>query len=512
MANKYREVAVSEFFEKNKHLLGFDNPVKALFTVVKEGVDNSLDAAEEAGILPEIYIQVKNIKEDIFEVTIEDNGPGIEKKYVKDVFGRLLYGSKFKSLGEEGIQSRGQQGIGISASILYAQLTTGKSTIIESKVKNKAHYSCKLIIDTSKNIPVIKDEKELNTTKEHGTKIVLTLKGTYRKTKSIDDYIKYTSITNPHAKIVYVDPEGKKHIFRRVTEKLPKMPKTIKPHPHGIELGTLIKMLGRTKSKTVYNFLRNDFSKVGDTAARDILFAYNVTKAGIKQNMKPADVTKKQAEELWISMQKAKLQRPPTDCLSPIGEQSLIKGLSKEYKADFVTACTRPVAVYRAIPFQVEVGLLYSQELDSEKSIDLVRYANKVPILYQQSECAIYKAVIGTQWRRYGLNQSKGSLPIGPVILIIHIASVWVPFISEGKQAIAGYPEIIKEIKLALAEVGRKLNRYLSAQQRRYAKERRMKIFHKYSVEVANAVSELTNENRDNIENMLKKLIEREGL
>jgi len=504
---KYREVAVSEFFEKNRHLLGFDNPAKALLTVVKEGVDNSIDACEEARILPEIFVRVKNLRDDIYEVTIEDNGPGIERKYVKEVFGRLLFGSKFRSLGEEGIQSRGQQGIGISASILYSQLTTGEPAIIESKVKNGQHYSCKLYIDTTKNLPIIEDEKILETTKEHGVKITLKLRGSYRKSKGVEDFLKYTSIANPHAKIVYVDPEGKRHVFKRASEDLPKMPKAIKPHPHGIELGTLIKMLSRTKSKTLYNFLMNDFSKVGATGAKEICKL-----AKLKPSTKPSEITRKDAERLLKAMQSVKLQRPPTDCLSPIGEDNIIKGLSKEYQADFVTAYTRPVAVYRAIPFQVEVGLLYSSSLPSDQNITLIRYANKVPMMYQQSECAIYKAVANTQWRRYGVSHSLGSLPMAPMVLLVHIASVWVPFISEGKQAIASYPEIIKEIKLALLDVGRKLSRYLSAQQRRYARERRIKIFTKYGVEVANALAELTKEDRAYIENLIKKLIEKEGL
>jgi len=364
-----------------------------------------------------------------------------------------------------------------------------------------------LYIDTTKNLPIIEDEKILETTKEHGVKITLKLRGSYRKSKGVEDFLKYTSIANPHAKIVYVDPEGKRHVFKRASEDLPKMPKAIKPHPHGIELGTLIKMLSRTKSKTLYNFLMNDFSKVGATGAKEICKL-----AKLKPSTKPSEITRKDAERLLKAMQSVKLQRPPTDCLSPIGEDNIIKGLSKEYQADFVTAYTRPVAVYRAIPFQVEVGLLYSSSLPSDQNITLIRYANKVPMLYQQSECAIYKAVANTQWRRYGVSHSLGSLPMAPMVLLVHIASVWVPFISEGKQAIASYPEIIKEIKLALLDVGRRLSRYLSAQQRRYARERRIKIFTKYGVEVANALAELTKEDRAYIENLIKKLIEKEGL
>ncbi len=503
---QYKEVAISEFFEKNSHLLGFDNPTKALMTVVKEAVDNSVDACEEANILPGIIVKIKSVKKDIFQVTVEDNGPGIEEKYVKKVFGKLLFGSKFKSLGEAGMQSRGQQGIGISASILYSQLTTGESALIESKVKNKMHYSCRLIIDTSKNIPIIEDEKKLETVKEQGTKITLNLKGVYRRVKGPEGFLKYVAIANPHAQITFFSPEGNKKVFKRVVAKLPKKPKKVKPHPHGVELGTLIKMLGRTKSRTLQAFLMNDFSKVGNTGAKEIC---DLVKLNLQT--RPNAITREQISKLMDSMEQVNLQRPPTDCLSPIGEENIIKGLRKEYPADFVAACTRPVAVYRAIPFQIEVGLVYSKELPIDKQVNLVRFANKVPLFYQQSECGIYKAVVKTQWKRYGLQQPGGSLPIGPLVLAVHVASIWVPFISEGKQAIAPYPEIVKEIKLALSELGRKLQRYLSAEQRKYARERKRKLYERYAIEVATSLSNITGKNKDDIMGLLKKEIDKRG-
>ncbi len=503
---QYKEVAISEFFEKNSHLLGFDNPTKALLTVVKEAVDNSVDACEEANILPGIIVKIKSVKKDVFQVTVEDKGPGIEEKYVKKVFGKLLFGSKFKSLGEAGMQSRGQQGIGISASILYSQLTTGESALIESKVKNKMHYSCRLIIDTSKNIPIIEDEKKIESVKEQGTKITLKLKGVYRRVKGPEGFLKYVAIANPHAQITFFSPEGNKKVFKRVITKLPKKPKKVKPHPHGVELGTLIKMLARTKSRTLQAFLMNDFSKVGNTGAKEIC---DLVKLNLQT--RPNAITREQISKLMDSMEQVKLQRPPTDCLSPIGEENIIKGLRKEYPADFVAACTRPVAVYRAIPFQIEVGLVYSKELPIDKQVNLVRFANKVPLFYQQSECGIYKAVVKTQWKRYGLQQPSGSLPIGPLVLAVHVASIWVPFISEGKQAIAPYPEIVKEIKLALSELGRKLQRYLSAEQRKYARERKRKLYERYAIEVATSLSNITGKNKDDIMGLLKKEIDKRG-
>ncbi|MCK4521165.1 MAG: ATP-binding protein, partial [Nanoarchaeota archaeon] len=156
LAKKQRDISVAAFFEKNRHLLGFDNKRKALLTVIKEAVDNSVDACEEADVLPEISIELIDLGNDRFRVIVEDNGPGIIKKQIPPVFARLLYGSKFHKLS----QTRGQQGIGISAAVMYSQLTTGKPSKITSKIKNKpeAHYY-ELHIDIAHNKPdILKDE------------------------------------------------------------------------------------------------------------------------------------------------------------------------------------------------------------------------------------------------------------------------------------------------------------------------------------------------------------------
>ncbi|MBN2094836.1 MAG: DNA topoisomerase VI subunit B [Candidatus Aenigmarchaeota archaeon] len=501
---EYKEIAISEFFEKNKHLLGFDNPTKALVTMIKEAVDNSLDACEEAGIHPDIFVSIENVDGSNFRVSVEDNGPGIAPEHAPRVLGKLLCGSKFKSLGEAGIQSRGQQGIGISACVLYAQLTTGKPTHIETKTEDSRMYSFDMGLDTSRNTPIITNEKNSDVPKPHGLKVVLEMKGVYRKVKGVEDFLKYTSIANPHARIVFVDPEGTKKIFEKVTKELPKKPKPVQAHPYGVELGTLMKMLARTNSRTLFSFLMNDFSKVGGQSAKEIC-----QKAGIDVQVRPNAISRDQAEKLLAAMQAVKLQRPSIDCLSPIGEEELMRGLKSEYPAEFVAACTRPVAVYRAIPFQVEVGLAYLKDAPQDTSSELIRFTNKVPLFYQQSECAIFKAVVKTPWKRYGVPQPSGSLPSAPLVIVVHMASVWVPFISEGKQAIASYPEIIKEIKLAVGEVGRKLQRHISAEKRKYARETRLKVFSKYGEEVAIALSNLTDRNREEILALINKEIEK---
>ncbi len=534
LAKKQREISVAEFFEKNRHLLGFDNKRKALLTTVKEAVDNALDACEEAKVLPEINVQIIDMsskpevkkeieegqttlvteeikeepisKQDRFKVIVEDNGPGIVKKQIPNIFARLLYGSKFHTLK----QSRGQQGIGISAAALYGQLTTGKPVKIISKIspKHPAHYY-ELIIDTRKNEPKIIKEKEVEWNKDQGTKVEIDLEGTYQAGgQSVDRFLKQTAIANPHATIVYTNPEAKQIIFPRATEELSKEPKEIKPHPYGVELGRLIKMLQTTKSRTMQAFLMSDFSRVGSGTAKQIC-----ENAAILPATSPKRITREMAEKLEQGIKKTKIMNPPTNCLSPIGAESLEKGLKKEIKAEFYAAVTRPPSVYRGNPFIIEAGVAFGGEQDAEGSIKLLRYANRVPLLYQQGACAVTKSVINTSWRSYGLSQSKGALPIGPCTLVLHIASVWVPFTSESKEAIAHYPEIIKDIKLALQECGRKLALYVNKKRRIVAEGKKRSYIETYIPHVADALKQLLKlkeVDQEKIKKSLKELLEKQ--
>src|SRR3990167_1403700 len=455
LAKKQREISISEFFLKNRHLLGFDNPTRALMMVVKEAVDNSLDACTEMKVLPEIKIEINQINENRFIVIVEDNGPGIVKQQIPNIFGKLLYGSKFHSMR----QSRGQQGIGISAAVLYSQLTTGKSTKIYSRVSSKrpAHYF-ELQIDTKKNEPHIIKDDEVKWDKDHGTKIEIEIEGRYLKGKqSVDEYVKETAIVNPHATFVYVTPEKEKFEYRRVTEELPREAREIKPHPYGIELGQLMKMLQDTRANTLQGFLQSEFSRIGELTAKEIC-----SKAKLKTDDKPKKLDNKQIELLFKSLQEVKIMAPPADCLSPITAELLEKGLRKEINADFYITSSRSPSVYRGMPFTIEIGISYSGEIEKDSQIRLIRLANRVPLLYQQGACAITEAVSEINWRPYSLQQSGNNLPVGPVVILVHIASVWVPFTSEAKDAVAHYPEIIKEIKLAVQDCGRELGRYLN--------------------------------------------------
>ncbi|MBW2964855.1 DNA topoisomerase VI subunit B [Candidatus Woesearchaeota archaeon] len=504
MAKKQREISVAEFFSKNRHLLGFDNPRKALLTTIKEAVDNSLDACEEAKVLPEISVEVIEMTENRFRVIVEDNGPGIVKKQVPKIFAKLLYGSKFHRLK----MSRGQQGIGISASVMYGQLTTGKPARITTKIGPKyPAYYCELLIDTANNKPEIVKESDVEWSKEQGTRVEIDLEAMYQKgSQSIDAYLKQTAIVNPHCTIIYTNPKAEQIIFPRATSQLPTEPKEIKPHPKGVELGMLINMLQYTESRTMQSFLCNDFSRVGAGAAKEIL-----QKAAIPSNFSPENVSRDQAERILKAIEETKLMNPPTDCVTPIGADDFEKGLKKEIKAEFYAVTTRPPEVYRGNPFIIEAGIAYGGEQEGDKSVRLLRYANRVPLQYQQSACAITQSIIQTNMRSYGLSQSRGALPVGPCTIAIHLGSVWVPFTSESKEAIAHYPEIMKEVRLAIQECGRKLASYVLKKQRLNNEMKKRSHIEKYIPHIGKALGSLLSLSpgqKDEIETNLKALLE----
>jgi DNA topoisomerase-6 subunit B len=533
MGARQREISVSEFFTKNRHLLGFDNPRKALLTCVKEAVDNALDAAEEAGILPDVQVNVEVAVADgappvppsqatRFRITVIDNGPGIVRQQIPPIFAKLLYGSKFHRLR----MSRGQQGIGISAAGMYAQLTTGKPVQITSRTgaRAAAHYF-EVQIDTKKNEPRIFENKKIEWEHERGTQVALEIDGRYQKGRaSVDEWLEQVAIANPHVQLVYKTPEGETREYPRTIQELPPQPKEIKPHPYGIEFGVLLRMLHDTKSHWLSGFLAADFSRVSPAVAQAICATAKLSPSAKPRNIHGAD-----AEALYKAIQATKIMAPPSNCISPIGEKAILHGLYKQIKGDFYTAVTRPPAVYRGNPFIIEAGLAFGkgpeqaaqtaeapavplaegeQQDDDSELARVIRYANRVPLLYQQSACATFKSVVETSWRNYGVAQSRGALPAGPMVVFVHMASVWVPFTSESKEAIADYDEIRKEIRLALQECGRRLGVFLRRRERAAGEFRRRNIFELYIEEVVEACARLKGGKlaKEKLKNQLQKI------
>jgi DNA topoisomerase VI subunit B len=465
LAAKQREISVAEFFERNRQILGFDNPQRALLTTVKEGVDNSLDASEEAGIFPEVLVEIAKEGEDRLRVAITDNGPGILRREIPNVFARLLYGSRFHS----NRQARGQQGIGISAAVLFANLTTARPAHITSKVEEEeAAHVLDLVIDTQKNQPRVVTEDLALWDRPHGTRIELVLRARYvRGRQSPYEYLRGTAIVNPHARITLVEPDGTRVTFERAAQELPPAAREILPHPYGLELGELGYFLKGTKRPTLGEFLAKDLSGVSARASRDVLAA-----AGLRASATPASVTGEAQERLLTALHAAPLVAPSSECLSPIGSMLIKRGLRNvlgELRPEFFAPpVSRPPKVRGGFPFMVEVGLVYGGALPADQPVQILRFANRVPLLFQQGACAITNAIASMDWRRYGLDQKGGSgVPVGPALVLVHVASTKIPFTSEAKEAVAEDPEIDKELTLALQAAARHLRTHLSRRSRR---------------------------------------------
>ncbi|MFC1610809.1 DNA topoisomerase VI subunit B, partial [Myxococcota bacterium] len=594
-----REISISEFFTKNRHLLGFDNASRALLTSVKEGVDNALDACEEAGILPEIKIRLKQVGENRFYMSVEDNGPGIVKAQIPKIFGKLLYGSKFHRLR----QSRGQQGIGISAAAMYGQLTTGKPCIVTSKTAaNKPAHHYHIVIDTTQNRPIITHDDQFEWAhKERGTNVEIELEAIYKGGKrSVDEYVQQVAVANPHARVEYLAPGKKPIVYPRLTEKMPRETKEIKPHPYGVELGILQKMSQATRSRTLGGFLQKEFSRVSGPIAEEIC-----KNAEVSNELSLKELDQEKIEKVYQAISKTKIMSPPTNCLAPIGEVALLEGLKallvqrhmaeeeardakvrkrtepdapapsqdeqatmavetriaqaletvapmvvEEEEDDakpandkgesgqaegeqaegevpdlaktgivdvfgkpcFITAVSRNPRVYRGNPFLVEAALAYGGKLPPDELATVVRLANRVPLLYQQGACAMTQALARTKWRSYDVDQGKGALPSGALLILVHIASVWVPFTSEAKEAVAHYDEIIQELKFALQECGRRLSRHIRRRRRVDDAEKKQRYIERYIPHIGIALQDilsLSNARRDKVVNELTGILER---
>ncbi len=683
LAESQRSISIAEFFEKNKQMLGFDSDAKALVTAVKEAVDNALDATEEAKILPDIYVEIEDVG-GYYRLVVEDNGPGITKEQVPKVFGKLLYGSRFHTRA----QTRGQQGIGISAAVLYSQLTSGKPAKITSKTENgsNARYF-ELTIDTDTNEPEIDVESDTTWERPHGTRIELEMEGNMRARKQLHNYIKYTAVVNPHARIEFHEP-GDSFKFERVTDQLPPETEEIRPHPHGVELGTLLKMLDATESYSISGFLQEEFTRVGAKTAGSVLDNFRdrqfgreiawqpprthddadvesaVTEAVVNKSAaataaiserladeidsrdriahsevaelvsefaddiedefgetfgstvrgnaieaaykelthdreadcyrfidsattsrkgdgaiqglasrladkfdeqedprnrvtletlrefvdRAADATEEYddatfggtarenvVETVWghavtvpdeppkvkhtandrdtaarllEAMRETDILSPPTDCLAPISEELVLAGLKKEYDADFYTSVTRDAAVHGGDPFVVEVGIAYGGDIGAEGSAEVLRFANRVPLVYQRGACATVDVLKNVNWRNYGLDQPGGAgMPNGPAVLMVHIASTSVPFTSESKDAVANIPEIEDELRLALQEAGRNLQSHLKKQRSLEKRRRKQNVIADILPEMAEKLSEVTGREPLDIDDSLARIM-----
>jgi DNA topoisomerase-6 subunit B len=499
----FAEHSIAEFFKKNRQMLGYSGKIRSLTTVIHEFCTNSLDACEEAGIPPDVFIQLDKLGQEHYKVTVEDNGPGIPKKLVGKAFGKMLAGTKFHRFQ----QARGQQGIGGAGCVMYGQVTTGKPTKVVTSSGNGTIYECRLTIDIKSNEAKIMDEKEYSG-QMRGTRIETELKDVlYQKSdQNPDEYLRRTALANPHVKLTYINPDSLTTVFDRAVDAVPPMPKPTQPHPKGITVDDLLSMASITTARTIKSFLTGEFSRMSSAKAEEIAKAVK-----FDMDKRPKDMNWEEAEQVVSEIKKMTFIAPPTDVLIPINENHLEKALENILQPEFKSVLTRPPAIYSGgVPFIVEVALAYggkagisvAEGQQLENRMEIMRFANRVPLLFDTGGCGITKAIQAVEWKRYGLQQDL------PLTVLVNFTSIHVPYTGAGKQAVIDNEDIIKEIRLALMDAGRKLGLFVSGQRKKTESQTRLKTLMRYIDPIAEALHGMTDVPITKLKKQLKDLIE----
>ncbi|MEM3839506.1 MAG: DNA topoisomerase VI subunit B, partial [Candidatus Micrarchaeaceae archaeon] len=493
---QFKQYSISEFFRKNSQMLGYSGKVRSLTTIVHEYVTNSLDAAEEANILPEITVEIKQVGEDRYSVLVADNGPGIPQTHIGKALATILSGTKFHRY----IQQRGQQGIGATGCTLYAQVTTGKPIHVKSGTGGGA-YECNLSLDIKTNKPLVTDMVKLSE-KYRG----ITVSGEFGDVKyessdhGVYEYIKRTALSNPHATIKLIEPDGKEAIFLRSINELPKKPKQIKPHPLGIGTSDLLDAAHLSENRRLSAFLMESFSRVTQNKIDEL----HDFVPDIDMSMDPHSLTWPDAEKLIKAIKQVKWIAPELDSLSTIGEKQIEVAVKNILNPQFSAVVERRPKVFRGgIPFVVEACIAYGGDAgkvtEEGHKGNILRFANKVPLLFDGSGCAITTAVNSIDWKRYGISNFEEE----PVSIFVNVSSVYVPYSGVGKQAIAQEDEIIEEIKLAIQDCGRALQRHISGMRSRELKETRMNALMRYVDQMSADLGDITGQDKGQIKKLL---------
>lgn len=497
-----REHSIAEFFRKNAQMLGYGGKIKSLTTVVHELVTNSLDACEESGILPSITVEVSQPDNETIMVRSKDNGPGIPKKHISDVFGKMLAGTKF----HRNIQLRGQQGIGVAGVTMFSQMTTGKPVEIITVTKNEA-WDIELNIDIRKNKADVVTQQKIDPIPEQtGIEYIAQFKDVQFSAgeQGPYEYLRRTAIANPHAEITYIDPSGAKVHFPRTAIDIPKAPKEVQPHPKGVIVDDLVLMAKSSPNRTIKGMLQTEFSRVSASKIKELqeLVDFDL-------GLPPKKLGWGEAEKLVKAFKKVNFLAPATDCLRPIGEQDIEGAMKNILAPEFLSVIERKPAVYGGgYAFQVEVGVAYGghsgRKLTSgEQRYEIMRFANRAPLLFDIGGCALTKAVNGVEWRRYGLKDIDHS----PVTIFINLISTHIPYTGAGKQSVSDIDEVVGEIRFALMDVGRKFNRFHSHKRKLQEHSARRDKLLRYVSEIIPPLADMTGRDQEELKEKWEQLV-----
>ena len=496
-AAEFVEISPADFFYRNRDLAGFTNPVRSTYMAVRELVENSFDSGEEVGILPDVYVKLKVVKregeKEIIELTVSDNGRGIPPDMVPSAFGQVLFGSKYVLK-----QSRGTFGLGGKMAYLYGQITTNEPLRIVAGDGNRAS-EFRLMIDISENKPKVFSRRDFKLRRKwRGVQVSFLFEGNYARAASkIVDYFSQTGMVAPYANLTFIDPNGQLYRFTRSTKKMPKPPRITKPHPHGIDVEMLSRMIAASKRRDLVSFLSSHFERVGKKTARKFVKAFSL------KNIKPREMSHKEIVSLTRGLVSYPEFLPPDpSSLSPLGEDLFREGIEKELSPEFVSVETRRPSAYSGHPFIVEVAIAYGGKVATGSKISLYRFANRIPLLYDESADVSWKVVNeGMNWRRYGVSPERDA-----VAVFVHICSTKIPYKTVGKEYIADRPEIEREILNGLRNVARGLYKYISRRRRMGIQKRRADLYERYlPIIVEYAAKAAKAKERPDVRPLLKK-------
>ena len=480
----FAEISPSEFFYRNRDLAGFTNPARALYMAVRELVENSLDSAEMAGIPPDIYVRIipEGVNSEIpdpkpYRLTVIDNGTGVPPQHVPSAFGKVFYGSKYVLR-----QSRGMFGLGGTMAILYGQITTNKPVVVTTSADGKWKHMFQMIIDIGENRPTVLKRQRTEANGTTGTRVDLILEGDYlRASQKVSDYFKQTALVASYANLTFVDPQGQATFYERATTSMPPAPKETLPHPYGIDVEALKRIIKISETHDMKTFMVTHFHRVGDKIATRFLEF-----AGISPRLPPRRLNNNQVVAIVDALQRfPDFLQPDAAVLSPIGEEILQAGINKELQPEFSTVVARPPSSYSGFPFLVEVGVAYGGKI-LQPGVKLFRFANRIPLLYDESSDVSFEVLNQeVDWRRYHVP------PDAPVGVITHICSTRIPYKTVGKEYIADRPEIQREIRNAAREALRRLGIFLSRKGSMEAVQKKINIYSKYLPMIAQFSTEL---------------------
>lgn len=494
---KITSSSTAEYFSKNLQQVGFSSPTKAVLTTVKEAMDNSLDACEDHNILPNINILIEKLgagtmkNTDRLKIVIDDNGPGIPENDIAKVFGEYLASSKFG----RGRCSRGQQGIGISAATTWALQTTATPVrVITKTTDQRKAVTCSIEVDLKNNKGIVRDRQTIDWDRPHGTSVEFIMEGRVQLNgeAGLLSYLRGNVLVNPHMTLTYTLPEIGTATYERVTTEVPHIPDAIEPHPHTMKLGEFLahgRLFGRTKLQT---WLKTGFSRMSDKVITDLWKANSLPNILLDKGME--SVSDENLKSVYAAIQATQLMAPSTQSVVSIGEDAMSLSVERLGEIDFFAVATRKPTICDFKPIQVEVAIarVRGSSGESDEPVQVLRFANRVPLQFDKAACAIVKAITTVNWRSYGLRQPKDTLPTGPYILAVSIVSPFIKFKNASKETIDASDELVEEIRRALMQAGQRLSRHLSRETKAADLEEKIQHIEKFGPVLVDTLVRIT--------------------